>query len=633
VVQTTVFNFIHNNKRIVQVVLGLITLPFAFWGIESYQRLAGNVGEVASVDGQKITETEFNEELRQQQDRMRSLLGRNFDPAMFESPELRTQLLESMISQRLLTDLAVRAHLNVTDDQLREVIASIPSFQANGRFSTQLYEETLGREGYAPARFEASLRRDLMLQQLSSAITDSGIVSQAAAGQAANLRAERREISEFLVPSAQFNSQVKVTPEQVQAYYDSNRGRFQVPEQARVEYLVLNIDALQAREQVSADDVKAWYDSHLNQYQVKEQRQASHILIAVKQGASPAERAKAKAKAEEVLAQVRKSPGNFAELARKYSEDPGSASKGGDVGFFSRGMMVKAFDETVFRLKLNETSGPVESDFGYHIIRLTGIKPGKTRTLEEARPEIERELKKQRAGKKFADSAESFSNTVYEQSDSLKPAAEKFGLAIQKSDWITRDSAQAPALQNAKLLAAIFSDDAVKNRRNTEAIEISPGNLISARVAEHKPAAIRALGEVRGDIAKELTRQESLALARKQALAMIEKLKKEGDGAVRFTGTKTISREDPQGVKPQVIAAAFRAERSNLPAYAGVEEPDGYAILRVSRVTDPSLDQVKQKNIQVELARAEGSREFQAFVASLRANADVQIYKDALQKK
>ena len=627
------FDFIHNNKRIVQVVLGLITLPFAFWGIESYQRLSSTVGEVASVGGQKITEAEFNEELRQQQDRMRSLLGRNFDPAMFESPELRAQLLEGMISQRLLTERAVRSGMYVTDDQLREVIASIPGFQVNGRFSPQLYEDTLRREGYAPATFEMSLRRDLMLQQLSAAVADSGIVSRAAARQAANLRAERREVSEFLVPSAQFNSQVKVTPEQVRTYYESNRGRFQVPEQARVEYLVLNSDALQARESVSADEVKAWYDSHLDQYQLKEQRQASHILIAVKQNASSAERATGKAKGEQILAQVRKSPASFAELAKKNSDDPGSASKGGDVGYFSRGMMVKAFDDVVFRLKLNETSDLVESDFGYHIVRLTGIKPGKTRSLEEARPEIERELKKQRAGRKFAESAESFSNLVYEQSDSLKPTAEKFGLTIQNSGWITRDSAQAAALQNAKLLAAIFGDDAVKNRRNTEAIETSPGNVVSAHVIEHKPAAVRALDEVRGDIVKELTHQETLALARKQALGLIDKLKKGGEGAVRFSGTKTISREDPQGVKPQGLAAAFRADRSKLPSYVGFEQPDGYVILRLSRVLEPTLDDAKEKNLQVELARAEGSLEFQAFVASLRANEDVRIRKDALQKK
>ena len=627
------FHFIHNNKRIVQVVLALIALPFAFWGIDSYQRMGSAAGEVASVGRQKITEAEFNEELRQQQDRMRSLLGRNFDPAMFEGPEIRAHVLEGMISQRLLTQLAVRSNLTVTDDQLREIIASIPSFQANGRFSPEMYQETLRREGYPPATFEASLRRDLMLQQLSSAVTDSGIVSQAAARQAAQLQAERREVSEYLVPAAQFHSQVKVTPEQVGAFYESNRGRFRVPEQARVEYLVLNSDALQAREQPSADDVKAWFDSHLDQFQVKEQRQASHILIAVKQGATAAERAKATEKAEQILARLRKSPAGFADLAKKESDDPGSAPKGGDVGYFSRGMMVKAFDDAVFRLKLNETSGLVESDFGHHIIRLTGIKPGKTRSLEEARPDIELELKKQRAGKKFAESAEAFSNLVYEQTDSLKPAAEKFGLAMQKSDWITRESAQAPALQNAKLLAAIFGDDAVKNRRNTEAIETSPGNIVSAHVVEHKPAAIRSLEEVRGDIVKELTRNEALALARKQALALIEKLRKGGDAAVRFGAARTISREDPKGVKPQGLAAAFRADRSKLPSYEGVEQPDGYMILRVSRVVDPTLDEAKHKNIQVELSRAEGSREFQAFVASLRASEDVQIYKDALLKK
>jgi peptidyl-prolyl cis-trans isomerase D len=230
-----------------------IVPPFALWGIDSYQRFLNPPSEIADVAGQKISEQEFAEQVRQQQERMRSMLGANFDAAVFDTPEIRTQLLEGMISQRLLMRQAFRDKLAVSDEQLREVIASIPAFQEGGKFSRERYEETVRREGYTPTAFEGSLRRDMLLQQLTSAVSDAGFASMAAARQIAALRAERREVAEYAIGAEAFVPTVKIEPKTVQDYYESNRGRFLVPEQMRVEFVVLNGEALLAAEPIGQD--------------------------------------------------------------------------------------------------------------------------------------------------------------------------------------------------------------------------------------------------------------------------------------------------------------------------------------------------------------------------------------------
>jgi peptidyl-prolyl cis-trans isomerase D len=628
------FGFVARHKRLLQLLLVIfIVPPFAFWGIDSYQRSFSAAGDVANVEGQKISEQEFGEQLKQQQDRMRSLLGAGFNAAEFDTPEMRARILDSMIAQRLLLQQAVRGNMAVTDEQLREVIASTAAFQEGNRFSRERYEETLRREGYTPATFEAGLRRDLVLQQYTGAINDSGIASRAASRQIAASRAEQREASEYTISAEPFASKVKIEPQAVQAYYDANRSRFLIPEQIRAEYVVFSSEAMLALEPIAQDEIKSWYESHIDQYQEKEERRASHILIAVKAGASDADKAKAREKAQSLLDQVRGAPASFGELAKKNSDDPGSASKGGDLGYFSRGMMVRAFEEAAFGLKANETSGLVESEFGFHIIRVTGIKPAKGRSLEQVRTEIERELKKQRAGRKFAEAAETFSNLVYEQPDSLKPVAEKYKIAVQTSGWVTRQSAPVQVLNNQRVLSALFTDEAIKNRHNTEALEVAPGTLVSARVIERRPAMTRPIEEVRSDIVRQLTQKEAAALAHKQGLAKLGELRKGNAGAVQFGPAGTVSREDPKGVSPESLAAIFRADRTKLPAYAGVALPSGYVVLRISKVTDVDIDQATLKNLQAELGRATGTQEFQAFLASLRANAKVEVNKALLEKK
>ncbi|HUL92448.1 MAG TPA: SurA N-terminal domain-containing protein [Burkholderiales bacterium] len=625
------FDLVHNNKRLMQIVLALVALPFAFWGIDSYQRVMSRAGEVAEVNGQKIDEQEFSEALRQQQDRLRGMLGKNFDPAMLDSPGMRRELLDGMISQRLLMQYASRNYLMVPDATLIETTMSIPAFQVDGKFSRERYDAALQNERMSPETFDAALRRDLTVQQLSGALADSGFASKSAADQLALLRAQQREVAEQRIQADPRG--VQVAADAIRAFYDGNPGRFQVPEEVQAEYIVLSTDSLLASEQLDAAESRRYYESNLSKYGEPEQRRASHILISVKSGATDEDKRKARERAQAILSRLRASPATFAEVAKKESGDPGSASQGGDLGFFSRGMMVRPFEEAAFRLKPGEISDLVESDFGFHIIKITGVKPGKMKTFEQVRPEIELQLKKQQAGRHFAEAAEAFSNLVYEQADSLKPAADKFKLAIQKTQGVTRQAANVPVLNNARLLAALFSEDSIKNRRNTEAVETSPGTLVSARVVDHKPASLRPFEEVKDGISRELARQEALGLARKRGTALLESLRKGDASQARFDTGKLVSRDDPKGLAPAAISQVFGADASKLPAYAGVESGDGYTIYRIARVVEVRPDEARQRSVQSELGRTSGALEFRSFLDALRADAKVEINREALEKK
>ncbi|MBE0615297.1 MAG: SurA N-terminal domain-containing protein [Burkholderiales bacterium] len=629
------FDLIHKNKRLVQVLLALMVLPFAFWGVDSYRRGASTAQDLAEVAGQKITLQDFSRAQRDQQDRLRALLGSNFDATLLDTPEQRAELLDQLIQQRLLAVHAIRSNLVVTDAQLREIIIALPAFQENGQFSKARYDAMLRAQGMNDVVFESRLRRDVELQQLNGAVADSSLVSKSLAERILAIQGQEREVSEAVLSIEQFASQVKLAPDAVQAYYDKHPGEFVVPEQVRAEFAVLNVDTLAALETVSEADARSLYDSK--------------VLPKFE------ERAAAKKKAEELLAQLRAAPAKFGELAKQYSQDPGSKDNGGDLGYFARGAMVKPFEDAVFKLNQGQMSGIVESSFGFHIIKLTGIKPAKNGEPEERqashilitappavgdfqtmRADIEKELKRQRMGKKFAEAAETFSNLAYEQPDTLQPVADKFKLKLQKSGWVTREAnAAAGALNNQKILDALFSPDSLKNKRNTEVVDAGPDTLIVARIIEHKPAAPRPLDEVKAEIAKKLTDQEAMDLALKSGAAKYAELQQGKDAGLKWSAAKTVSRQGKPAVHPDGLKAIFRADVSKLPVYVGVELRDqGYGLYRISRVIDaPPPDAAHRKEIQAQLERQAAQEGSAAYIESLRAAAKIEINRSNLEKK
>jgi peptidyl-prolyl cis-trans isomerase D len=627
------FDFVHKNKKLMQLVLAIVVLPFAFFGIESYFQKGSGGDAVATVGDYKVSQGEFEMALRERQEMLQRMSGGRVDPAMLNSTELRASVVDNLVQQRLLMDRAVRAGLVITDRQVQDIVGNVEAFRENGKFSYARYEELLKGQGMTPVIFEQRMRQDLLVDHVTHAYIASAFVSRAEAALLQRITDQQREISHVVLSADRFMPQVKLDADAAKKYYDGHQDEFRVPEQVRIEFVTLSADGLLAQIQPAAAEVRKAYDENLKRFEVKEARQASHILITA--DASPEAKKKAKARADELYAQLKKNPKDFAELAKKNSQDPGSATNGGDLGFFERGAMVKPFDDAVFSMKAGEISAPVESEFGYHIIRLTAVRGGKGKTFEEARPEIEAELKKQLAGRKFGETAEAFSNALFEQSDSLKAASDLVKAAPQKSGWIARNSGDSTTLGNQKLLQAVFSEDVLKNKRNTEAIEVAPGVLIGARVAEHKPAAIQPFDQISAALVKKLTLQQATQLAAQDGRAKLEALKQGKGVEVAWSAPLLAGRGDPKGIPVEVLRQAFKADVSKLPAYAGAEAAGGgYTLVRISKVqeaTEGAKD--KQNTIAQTLRQVAGQAELAAYLASLKQKTEVKVRKDAIEKK
>jgi peptidyl-prolyl cis-trans isomerase D len=616
------FDFVQKHRLVLQIFLGLIAITFATWGIESYTRYAGGRDTVASVNGMDISRREFDEQVRQQQESIQRMFGGRIDPAAFDNPETRRAVLDQMVAERLVATETSKRNLYIDDKRLSELILAVPQFQADGKFSEPLFENAARSQNppLTPRQFAERLRQNFALQQLPGSIGESAIVPRAVSARLASIEAEQREVSQATIPAKQFIGQVKIDDAKLKEYYDSHLAEFRTPERVRAEYVVLSADNLARQEPVTDDELKKAYDARASAFRVEEQRRASHVLV------------KTKEEADKIVAELKKNPNAFAELAKKQSQDTGSAEKGGDLGWFGRGMMVKPFEDAVFGMKQGELR-VAQSEFGFHVIKLTGIQEGKSRPFDEVKKELAIDLTRQKAQKKYGESADAFGNMVYEQSESLKPAAERFKLQIQTTGWITKSARQElGALDNPKLLAALFSRDAIVNKRNTDAIEVAPNTLVAARVIAHEPEAQRKFEEVKDEIAENLRRQEATRLAEQDGAAKLTQLQKGEQASVVWSAPKLVSRRDAQGLPNEVLRKVVAADASKLPAYLGLPMPgSGYIILRISKVIagqpadDPGRDQ--------RIANAVGQADFEAFLTSLKGRADISINAGNLEKK
>ena len=620
------FDLVHRNKRLIQIFLALIAITFMTWGIESYTRMVGGRDTVATVNGLDISAREFDDELRRRHDQLREALGRNYDPSQFDTPELRRALLDQLIAQRLVASAAARANLTVPDDALVEAIHSIPAFKGpDGAFSRSAYETVLRQQNppMSPAQFESRLRYDLALTQLTRAVGDSAIPSRVLAERLGALDAQQREISEFRILAEQFLPKVKVDEAKIKAYYEANPGQFQVAERVRAEYVVLSAEAIAAQETVKPEEVKSQWESAY--------------------GPKLREKEEARKKAQTIAAAVRNDPASFAEVAKKESQDPGSKEAGGDLGFAPRGSFVKPYEDALFRMKEGQISDVVESEFGFHIIRLTGIQkkdgkeerrsshilipaPADAKPFEAMRDQIEADLKKTRAERRFSEAADAFQNMVYEQSESLKPVAERFKLKIETSGWLTRTPGRDKGvLDQPKLRAALFSSDALRNKRNTDAVEVAPGTVAAARVLEHQPATQRKLEEVKGEISALLQRQEAAELARKDGAAKLEQLRSGQNAGVKWSPPKLVSRRETQNLPPELLRPVMSADVSKLPAYIGLPVADsGYMLVRVSKVIEADA-KAQRPDMLARTAGLMGSVQYEAYLENLRQHADIKV--------
>jgi peptidyl-prolyl cis-trans isomerase D len=583
------FDSIRNHKKYLMGFLLILIIPsFVLFGVQGFTDFNQRGETVATVDGADISKGDWDQAHRTESQRLREQMP-NIDVKLLDSDIAKYATLERLVRDRVLQAAVQKDHLYTSDRRLARALQDDPSIaalrKADGSLDIERYSQLVARQGLTTEGYEAGVRSDLSLRQVLAGVQSTGLVSPAVAQLSLNAFFERREVRVLPLAAKDFAGKVTPTEAEIEQFYKDNQSMFQAPEQIDAEYLVLDASELAKSLTLNEDDLRKYYQENAARLSGDEERRASHILLTAPASAPAAERDAIKAKAQTLLEQVRKAPETFAAVAKANSQDPGSAAKGGDLEFFGRGAMVKPFEDAVFGLKKGEISSLVETDFGFHIIQLTDIKAPKQKTFEEMRPQIEADLKKQEAQKRFAESAESFGNLVYEQADSLKPAAERFKLEVKSAKALTRQPVPgAGVLSNQRLLEALFAPDSVQSKRNTEAIETASGQMTAARVVSHSPARTLPLAEVRDAVSMRLVAQRAAQLAKAEGAKKLAALKAGSDTSA-LPASVVVARNSPQGIPTQVLTAALSADPKQLPAWAGVDLGDqGYAIVKIEKV-------------------------------------------------
>jgi len=625
------FDFVRNNTKIMMGILFLLIIPsFVLFGLEGYSRFNDKGAVVAKVNGNKINQTDWDAAHKREVDRIRASMP-NIDAKLFDTPEAKYATLERLVRDQVISAAAQKLQLVASDTRLARELQQSPAIaalrNADGKLDMERYKQLAASQGMTPEMFEMQVRADLSNRQVIQGVQASAYATSAQTQTAMNAFMQRREVQILNFPAADYLSKITVSDADLQAYYDKNKDKYQSSESADIEYIVLDIESLRQSITLNEQDLKSYYEQNLQRLSSKEERSASHILITAAKDSPEAEKKIARAKAEELLKLVKAKPASFADIARKNSQDPGSAVKGGDLDFFGRGAMVKAFEDAAFSMKTSDISDLVESEFGYHIIQLTDIKAAKAQSFESLRPSIEADLKKQQAQRKYAELAETFSNTVYEQSDSLKPVADKLKLNIQKANQVARQATQPRGvLSHPGLLQAIFSEASLQKQRNTEAIEVAPSTLVSARVVKHQPAATLPLAEVKEFVKRALTQEKAAEMAKAQGEQRLTALKA-STGSDNLPNAIVISREKTQRQLPKVVDAVLRADPNKLPSVSGIDlGVQGFAVVRVTKILPPEAENKElMVQAQQQFTQLWGTAETQAYIAQLKTKMKAEI--------
>lgn len=626
------FEFIRKHSKIVMVLLFLLIIPsFVMFGVDGYRRSMEEGKAVAVVDGSDVTQAEWDEAHRITVERARAQ-SPNLDAKFFDSPEAKYATLERLVRERTLRAAAGKFHLAPSESRLASTLQQDPSIAqlrgADGKLDIAQYRQILAAQGMTPESYEARVAGEMAMRQVLEGVSSTSIATQAQADAVLSSFFQQRNIQVALFKASDYTARAVPTDADLQTYYDAHQARFRRAEQADVEYVVLDVDAIKQAIVPDEKALRAFYEQNQARLVGQEERRASHILLTVPKDAPQAERDKVKARAEQLLATVRKNPASFADVARKESQDPGSATQGGDLNFFARGAMVKPFEDAAFSMKKGDISDVVTTDFGFHILQLTDIKSPRQRGFEEVRPELEAQFRQQEAQKRFAEAADTFTNTVYEQADSLKPVSDKLKLPLRTATNVGRvpTGNQTGALANARLLTALFAPDAVEKKRNTEAVETGPSQLASARIVRYTPARTPPFADVKDEVRALWVAEKSTALARQDGEARLAAWKAAPAGAP-LAAAVNVSRTEGAQQAPAVVAAAMRAPSASLPSWVGVETGDGaYAVIRVNKIEARVATPANNPTVEREqVAQAWGTAESNAYYDWLRGVMKVQI--------
>jgi len=626
------FDFIRKHTRLMLGLIVLLIIPsFVFFGIEGYSRFSDeSMTNAAMVGSRGISRAEWEAAHQRQVERMRQQMP-GVDVRLFDTPEAKRQTLDLLVQDLVLRQAAAQMHTAPGNERLDRLFKTDPAMAGLRNPDGSVNRDLIAAQGMTSEIFAERLRQDYAVQHVLDAVRDSGFVAPVMVTADLDALLQRRELQLQRFDAANYAATIKPSEDELAAYHKANAAKFMAPERATIEYVVLDLEAIGQDITLSEDDLRKYYDENIARYTTAEERRASHILIKADKDQPAAERAKARARAEAILAEVRKAPASFAEVARKQSEDTGSAGQGGDLGLFGRGTMVKPFEDAVFAMKKGEISDVIESDFGYHIIELTEISGGQKKPFAQVRAEIEAEVRKALAQKRYAEAAEQFSEMVYQQFDSLQPVVDKLKLKLHTA-VVGRTPAPGATgvLASEKLLAAVFGSESLVNKRNTNTIEVGPNQMAAARIVKHEPAHALALAEVHDQVRAAVVAEQAAALARKDGETRLKEVR---SGQAGLEKTETISRSQAQGLPREVVDAVLRADIAQGPAVVGVDLGErGYIVAKVLKVLPREPLPGGDAQAQAQIAQALAAAETDAYLAALKKRYKAEIVQSVVDQ-
>lgn len=646
------FDFIRTHQRLMQLILLVLVFPsFALIGVSGYTSFTSGDNDLVEVGKSSITQQEFDQARRDQLQRIQASLGAAFDPAVYDTPQTRQALLDSLVERRVLIDQLENQHFNVSDAALRRVIASTPEFQENGAFSPERYRAVLASMGLSSKAFEDGQRGELALQRVLGPVADTAHVSTATLDAVGAALTEQRVVRVRQFALADYQADTKVDDAQIQAWYDANQDALRVPESIVAEYLVLDeAAATQNLPAISEADLIAYYDQNKSRYVQAARSNVSHLQLTVPGDASAEQREAVRKQAQDLAQQAKADPAKFAELAKANSQDAGTAGNGGLLGWITQGTWPAEIETAVFALQQGQVSDVVEVSGNYHVFLVNEAQPEQGESFEQARAKVEQEVKRQLAADRFAEMATRLTDLVYEDNTSLAPAAQALGLTLRKAKGVAADrllpavilaqddiaaaagSADAALLDDPRIRRALFSEASLKEKHSSGVIEISPGVMVVARAETIVPAHVRSLELARDFIRERLVNEQAVAAAREAGEKALATLRaSDGKDAEGFGGPLTISRMDARGLSEPTVNAVFDARAIALPSYTGVDDAQGYTIVRLDAVEAGEFNPMMRMSLRSQLDQALAAAETSAVLATMREQAKVKVLPEAQQ--
>ncbi len=621
-------------------IVGLLVIPFAFWGIDQYQ--GGGTVVVAQVDGSDITLPEFQTAFQDQQARMQALFGGQFDPAMLNQERMRLDVLQQLVDQRLIDEVTRSEGYRASDGQVAAAVYAVPAFQSNGRFDPERYRDTVTRQGSSVEGFEERVRADLTAQQFREGVAGSFVPTQADVDLLLSLQEQQRAVGFVRLTLDRYMDQIEVSEEQVADWYEANREQFVSNERVRLQYVLLAVDALAEEVELPDGAVEAAYQERRDQYIREETREASNVLVRLDLDADEDAVAAGLARIEDIQEKVLSGELSFDAAMELASVEGETELEAGDLGEVSRGMLGLAFEDALFAMdSVGSISEPVRSDFGFHLIRLDQINPERGKTLDEAAAELEQALRTEQADNLFYERAEDLANLAFEAPGSLEPVADALGLELQESDWLERTGGDG-LWANPRVIEAAFSPEVLEDGVNSPVIEVSPSELLVIRSLEHEPAASLPLGQVREAATEGLKRERALKVIAERSAALLDQARSGAELAelasaeeAQWSSPAPVGRSD-SSMDPTILREAFRLPRpeDGTASFGSVDLPGGdRAVVMVAAVIEGSPEAVEDETREqvISMLRRQGSAaEFDGLMRALREDADIKLFPDRL---